>query len=869
MKSLIKILIPTLLIALIIAIGYDMYKETTPKITDPLTIIPKNSAIILQINNIKEIPKTLKQTNIWNQLLLINQFELINKELDELSLLLSENSIFNTTKMVVSLHKTGPNNNNILYSTNISLNHLKDKNNIIPLIGQLSKTYKYDKKTVYELNKKEKTIYCSFEEDIIFFSKNKMLIEDVIKKNKTTDKLLNSDNFKTLYSTINNDADINLFINYNSLSNFINTYTKENTYLNNLSEWVLTDVKIKNNVIIANGFSNLKEPIKQYSDIFINQQIQNIDIVNIIPENTTILLGIGFDKSKLLLEKKNKLLQLQNNFWSWNKYRKKILDSTKVDYHELIKDLGNEAGKFNTFNIENSNAEYAYFKSNNTINTASIMQGLIIKKEKYNNYYINSCKDHNIIENLFGPIFSCKTAYFTNIEDYFIFGNSQASIQYIIDNYNTKKTLNYNASFRKYRRYMSSKTNLLFYINPGRTINELQDQLEEKYKKKILFNNDSIKNFTGLSIDISSKRDLLLNNLSIYYDSNFKENIKEEWFLQLDTSIAMRPQFVKNHFTNEKMILIQTLSNNLYAIDKKGRIVWEKKLNSKIIGDINEIDIYKNKKYQAIFNTVEKIHIIDRNGNYVDGFPKKTPQITNLGHALFDYENKKRYRILITGEDNIIYNVNSKIEKVQGWKYKKEKNRIIATPRHFKVNNKDYILEETANSTSRLLAINGTKRVSYNSKTTFNRSPLQIGKNGTIYAITSEGKLWRGKTNGDVTETSIDQLNNQSLFCIINNQNNNEEYVLTNDQKLIITDINFQKTHDFELNQKITQLFTVKDYILSSTSDELYLYKNKEIIEGFPIETDGLFNFTDIENNGKMNIINSKHGTIYNYEIKL
>ena len=29
------------------------------------------------------------------------------------------------------------------------------------------------------------------------------------------------------------------------------------------------------------------------------------------------------------------------------------------------------------------------------------------------------------------------------------------------------------------------------------------------------------------------------------------------------------------------------------------------------------------------------------------------------------------------------------------------------------------------------------------------------------------------------------------------------------------------------------------------------------------------FNFTDIENNGKMNIINSKHGTIYNYEIKL
>ena len=45
-------------------------------------------------------------------------------------------------------------------------------------------------------------------------------------------------------------------------------------------------------------------------------------------------------------------------------------------------------------------------------------------------------------------------------------------------------------------------------------------------------------------------------------------------------------------------------------------------MKEKIIGDISTIDMYSNNKYQALFNTRYKLHIIDRNGKHVDGFPK-------------------------------------------------------------------------------------------------------------------------------------------------------------------------------------------------------------------------------------------------------
>ena len=103
---------------------------------------------------------------------------------------------------------------------------------------------------------------------------------------------------------------------------------------------------------------------------------------------------------------------------------------------------------------------------------------------------------------------------------------------------------------------------------------------------------------------------------------NTKNQLKEEWYYPLDTISNINPQFIENHFLKKKMILIQDNLNNLISLNTSGEKLWSKSLKFKILGKINFIDFYKNNKYQALFNTKDQLHLIDRNGKYVDGFPK-------------------------------------------------------------------------------------------------------------------------------------------------------------------------------------------------------------------------------------------------------
>ena len=159
-------------------------------------------------------------------------------------------------------------------------------------------------KKIYHINNNDHTLYCSFKEDIIFFSRSKRLIEDVLKEIPTNENLLTNQDFNQTYNTISKTANINLFINYNSLLKLINIYSKIPAKIQDLSEWASTDIKIRDNVIIASGFGKLNPVVKNYSDILAGQSPQNVQITKMIPQNTSLLISLGFNKNTLLLKKK-------------------------------------------------------------------------------------------------------------------------------------------------------------------------------------------------------------------------------------------------------------------------------------------------------------------------------------------------------------------------------------------------------------------------------------------------------------------------------------------------------------------------------------------------------------------------------------
>ncbi|GHT35080.1 hypothetical protein FACS189434_12330 [Bacteroidia bacterium] len=138
--------------------------------------------------------------------------------------------------------------------------------------------------------------------------------------------------------------------------------------------------------------------------------------------------------------------------------------------------------------------------------------------------------------------------------------------------------------------------------------------------------------------------------------------------------------------------LIQDMENNLHLLDSKGKILWSVPLGKPVLGSrFYQIDYYNNKKYQFIFNTAEKLYIIDRKGRNVEKYPLVLPAEATASLAVFDYDRKKDYRIFIPARDKRIYLFKKDGARPADWQFG-ETAGIVGLPlQHFSLDNKDYI----------------------------------------------------------------------------------------------------------------------------------------------------------------------------------
>ena len=123
------------------------------------------------------------------------------------------------------------------------------------------------------------------------------------------------------------------------------------------------------------------------------------------------------------------------------------------------------------------------------------------------------------------------------------------------------------------------------------------------------------------------------------------------------------------------------------------------RLEGPILGNLYQVDFYKNGKLQYLFNTSEKIHLIDRNGNYVERYPISLRSNATNPIALFDYDKNKDYRMCIAGEDRKVYIYDIEGNVLSGWKFGKTESMVSGRIQHFRINDRDYITISDNNRT--------------------------------------------------------------------------------------------------------------------------------------------------------------------------
>ena len=198
------------------------------------------------------------------------------------------------------------------------------------------------------------------------------------------------------------------------------------------------------------------------------------------------------------------------------------------------------------------------------------------------------------------------------------------------------------------------------------------------------------------------------------------------WSYSADSLVAS-PVFVfTNHLTQEHELCFQDQTNKLYLISSTGKALWKKEIHEALRSGIYTVDIFKNGKLQMLFNTDNYLHLIDRNGNYVQGYPVKLPQRATSPITVLDYDKTKDYRIFIACADKKIYNYSLYGIKTEGYTPLRTDNVVRLPVYYAKVGASDYLI--TVDEGGRLYAFSrkGEGRIDFKNKAVQNLQDLYV-----------------------------------------------------------------------------------------------------------------------------------------------
>ena len=200
---------------------------------------------------------------------------------------------------------------------------------------------------------------------------------------------------------------------------------------------------------------------------------------------------------------------------------------------------------------------------------------------------------------------------------------------------------------------LPSRAGYYFYCVPSHIVNFLSDYLNENIIRTLSANRNTLGKIESAGYQFASINGMIYNNLSVRYREEIREESQTEWETLLDTVASIKPFFFTNHNTGAREIFIQDMKNNVYLINAAGRVLWRVPIDESIQGSVYMIDYYRNGKYQLLFAGRNKLHLLDRNGNYVARYPVRLRSPATNSLALFDYDSNKNYRLTIAGEDKL------------------------------------------------------------------------------------------------------------------------------------------------------------------------------------------------------------------------
>lgn len=589
---------------------------------------------------------------------------------------------------------------------------------------------------IYEVKFKGLNWFISFNRGVLLFAKTSSLVEQGVEQLKSFRKSITHEAEFNLVDSHTGGGDITVWLRFDRLSTFLGLNFDYNKLVNfdwnGWGRWMALDLAFLPSSISVKGVCSTGQ--SKFMQSVANSDLSENDnrIYDLIPNNAAWANCISADQ----------LLGVMANNKDFDTY----FSSWATDMAFILTESSSE-------NI--SDDCLILLKSSDTTETTRQLN--LCKQantdEIYMGKHLSQLNLVDPLESLTGnKIIKIQNPYVSILGNYVLLSNTKSSLKLWLDKYNSGQMLEREARFKTMRTNVGGVvSNISFYLNLNHLYQVLTGFSTSTQKNKLAnwFGNWS--KFSPIFVRGIGKSGgaylELSGNIAPYGQQAVTETgVHNLWKTDLEADVIGQPSLVLDSQSGKNVILVQDKNNKLYQLAQDGKIIWSKPLQSPIKSPIKGIDYYNNGITQLIFNSAEKIYILNMDGT------ETVPSLlipsggTSMGMSVINYDSKGNRYFVSTS--NGVYGFYFDGTPLEGWSPNSEIGNLKFPLQHLKTDLSDYFI-----------ALDTKNKVKI-----FNR----VGKNvGETYSL--EGTIKQApQTCTEAKRLAI--LNEQGLLQVVNMQ---------------------------------------------------------------------------------------------------
>lgn len=535
---------------------------------------------------------------------------------------------------------------------------------------------------------KDSQCWSLVENGCMFLSSSQNVLAKIA--DKDTKKLMSLQSFSTLMHTASDAS---------PLSIFVRDYDRED------EEWTELDVDILNSRIVANGMS-FSENASSLSYV-VSAESAPIVIDKYVPSSVVDFKSFAKGTRGLANEHYTTYLKKHGKEEQYREMQSTLNERCAADVEALLADLFNNELALVSLDIDKPENSLCLFLmgDNGTVLQGALNEMLVA---------LNGGEAVSQVDVL-SPLSSVAVPVYRAF-------NSREELMFLPDLIGTDKV--------PYKYYLRFENCLLFADD----VNILRRVLYENMQNRTLANDASFRNFRGLFPERCSAfkwRKCMLHDsevcktigwqaakvnnlpyicLNIDNNTHLSAEPPTRWQAHLDADIVGKPFAVINHYTQSTEYLVQDAEDYIYLINSEGLTLWKRKVDGKIVGDVIQIDYYRNKKLQYLFATENSIQLIDRNGNNTADFPIKLNAKATSGVSYIMYNDSRDFRLFVSCDNKTTCLYGPDTKHIEGWNIPSTEGLVTQPVQHEVALGKDYILMQD-NLRSYVLDRKGNERI--------------------------------------------------------------------------------------------------------------------------------------------------------------